>query len=280
LAIFGPTVRSASLPLVFYKHSPEIGRRWLELWARKTQPDLILCNSEFTAASSSQLFPGVHTETVYCPVSSSTFEDLNKGKGEIRTRMQVPEHVTVIIQVSRMDSAKGHSLHLEALSLLKDTPDWVCWQIGGAQSPTEVRYLGELKRVAAQLGISERVRFLDHRTDVRRLLAEADIFCQPNTRPEPFGIVFIEALYAQLPVITTNIGGAREIVDDSCGVLVPDGDASSIAAALRRLIQNPDERKRLGTAGPARAQFLCDPAKQLAQYHQALGFAVHPRQAN
>ena len=61
-------------------------------------------------------------------------------------------------------------------------------------------------------------------TDVPRLLAAADIHCQPNISPEPFGIAFIEALAAGLPVVTSAIGGAIEIVDDTCGRLVPASD--------------------------------------------------------
>jgi glycosyltransferase involved in cell wall biosynthesis len=49
------------------------------------------------------------------------------------------------------------------------------------------------------------------RSDVARLLAAADIHCQPNIGPEPFGITFIEALYAGLPLVTTSIGGAIEM---------------------------------------------------------------------
>ena len=56
----------------------------------------------------------------------------------------------------------------------------------------------------------------------------ADIHCQPNTAPEPFGLVFVEALYAGLPVVTTALGGALEILTDACGVLVPAGDAPAL----------------------------------------------------
>ena len=87
----------------------------------------------------------------------------------------------------------------------------------------------------------------------RRCWPSADIHCQPNTGPEPFGIAFVEALYAGLPVVTTRLGGALEIVNETCGVLVPPGDAGALAAALRRLIADPAERSRLGRAGPARA---------------------------
>src|SRR5207302_1246255 len=102
------------------------------------------------------------------------------------------------------------------------------------------------------------------------LLAAADIHCQPNTGPEPFGITFIEALYAGLPVVTTGIGGALEIVDGSCGILVEPGDPAALAAALGRLIEDRDLRARLGAAGPARAAALCEPRAQLQTLAHAL----------
>jgi glycosyltransferase involved in cell wall biosynthesis len=99
--------------------------------------------------------------------------------------------------------------------------------------------------------------------DVARLLAAADIHCQPNTGPEPFGITFIEALYAGLPVVTTAIGGALEIVDGSCGIMIELNDPAALAEALGRLIEDRELRTRLGAAGPARATALCEPRAQL-----------------
>ena len=94
-----------------------------------------------------------------------------------------------------------------------------------------------------------------------RLLAAADIHCQPNTAPEPFGLAFVEALHAGLPVVTSDLGGAREIVHARCGVLVRAGDVAALGAALQALI---DDRR---AAAPARGRRpgprarLCDPAR-------------------
>ena len=273
-AIFGATARAASVPLVFYLHAPADGRGWLERWARRTLPDAVLSNSQFTAATLSQLYPRARAETVYCPVAPPPSGYSKTGAEDLRAELQTPPDATVIIQVSRMEAWKGHALHLEALSKLKDLPGWVCWQVGGAQQPGEEKYLQELKGLADSLGIGERVRFLGERSDVSRLLAAADIFCQPNTDPEPFGIVFIEALHARLPIVAAALGGALEIVDETCGVLVPPADVHALAEALRRLIQERALRVHLGAAGPARAEALCDPAAQLARFYEALNGVV------
>ena len=86
----------------------------------------------------------------------------------------------------------------------------------------------------------------------------------------PANRAFIEALLARLPVVTTVIGGATEIVDDSCGILVQADNAHELAASLRRLIQDRTLRARMGTAGAARAGKLCDPETQMRHLYKVL----------
>ena len=94
-------------------------------------------------------------------------------------------------------------------------------------------------------------------------MAAADIFCQPNEKPEPFGLVFIEALYSAIPVVSTAIGGgASEIVDDTCGILTL-ANPGAVADAELALIRDPALRQRLGSAGKFRASALCDPETQI-----------------
>jgi glycosyltransferase involved in cell wall biosynthesis len=260
LAIFGTVARSHRIPLVFWCHGFVTGRHWLEMWARQTVPALVICNSRATEISVKRLFPQVPSQVIYAPVSSS-----------VPSLPRDPERKpVVIIQVSRMESWKGQSLLLEALATLLNVPDWVCWIVGGAQTKRESEYEDRLHRAAARLGFGERVEFLGARDDVEDLLVQADIFCQPNLSPEPSGIVFIEALQAKLPVVTSRLGGAAEIVNERCGILVPPSDAASLADALRCLITNPGKRMELGAAGPERAQSLCDPSRQLSKLREVM----------
>ncbi|MCA1594269.1 MAG: glycosyltransferase [Acidobacteria bacterium] len=268
-AVFAHALRAARLPLVCWMHAPADGRHWLERWARRTPPDLVVCNSHFTAAAAPRLYPHARVEVVYCPVAltCATAHAREVERAAVRAELETDDSDAVVIQVSRMESLKGHAQHLEALSLLRDVQGWTCWMVGGAQRPVEVAYLDELKRQAARLGVADRVRFAGARADVPRLLASADIYCQPNSNPEGFGLTFVEAMSASLPVVTTDIGGAREIVNDSCGMLLPVGDTPALAEALRRLIESASERETLGARGRQRAQELCDPATQLNRLH-------------
>jgi glycosyltransferase involved in cell wall biosynthesis len=269
-AIFGPVARSAGVPEVFWMHDAA-RRHWLERWAGRVRPDLVICNSSFTASTLPNIYPGLPAKVIHCPVGAPDAGDVSGVRAEFDTSREA----VVIIQTSRMEEWKGHTLHLKALANLRDIPNWVCWIVGGAQRPSEVRYLEKLKLMVAEAGIAERVRFIGQRSDVARLLAAADLFCQPNTGPEPFGIAFIEALYAGLPVVTSAIGGAREIVDDTCGMLVKEGDVAALSAALRNLMRDPDTRARLGAHGPARARALCDPAQQMQRLALTLSTVAH-----
>jgi glycosyltransferase involved in cell wall biosynthesis len=267
--IFGPTVRRAGTPLVFWAHNMVDGRHWLERWARQTKPQLIVCNSRFTERTLSTLYPGVKTEVVYNPVASPG--SVEPGTREaVRGELDTAAEAVVIVQVSRLEEWKGHRTLLNGLGLLRDVPGWTCWIVGGAQRAREAPYLDSLKSLVTELQIGDRIRFVGQRTDVPRLLAAADVFCQPNSGPEPFGIVFVEALYAGLPVVATPIGGVQEIVDGSCGRLVPSADVGALRDALAELIGCSRMRQRLGSRGPARAGGLCDPKQQLLRMQKVL----------
>jgi glycosyltransferase involved in cell wall biosynthesis len=271
-AIFGPAARALGLPLSFWLHDPPgESLHWLERWARRTRPDVVVCNSAYTRARLPRLYPGARGEVVYCPVSPPEAPSTPAERDAVRATFGVAPDGVVILQVGRWAPHKGHLLHLQALSRLRHLDGWVCWQVGAPQGPAEERYFREIQGAAACLGLAERVRFLGWQPDVRRVLAAADVYCQPNTLPEPFGIALVEALLARLPVVTTALGGPPEFIPETCGTLVAPGDADGLAAALAELIRRPDLRRRLGAAGPDRAGALCDPARQLGRLAEVLG---------
>ncbi|MBI3758935.1 MAG: glycosyltransferase [Deltaproteobacteria bacterium] len=257
-AVFAPTVKRCALPLVFWMHNPANQLHWVEWLASWTRPDLVICNSLFTASTLPRLFARMAAEVLYCPVEIPQTPIDADVRTALRDEFATSHDAVVIVQVGRMEAGKGHALLIEALAKQGD-PNWTCWQVGGAQQPHEVEYVEGLKRQAADLKIEDRVKFVGPRADVARVLQAADIYCQPNTLPDAFGISFIEALGARLPVVTTAMGGAIEIVDESCGILTGPNDVEELADAISLLIDDAEVRGRLGAAGPARASALSDP---------------------
>lgn len=268
--VFAPAVRKAGCRLVNAVHDHLSHPTWIDRWAARTPPDVVVANSRFTAEPAGKLFRGCPVEVVYLPVSAPDVGDAAAVRREIRESFGTPPGVVVILQASRLESWKGQVVHLEALARLKDVPGWEAWFAGGAQKSGEAELLADLRSRVARAGIAGRVRFLGQRSDVPRLAAAADVYCQPNTGPEPFGLVFVEALYAGLPVVTSGFGGAVEIIDETCGLLTPPGDAAAVADALRSLIADPARRRALGAVGPPRACELCDPARSLARLAAAV----------
>jgi glycosyltransferase involved in cell wall biosynthesis len=268
-AVFGPQVRRAGVPLVLWAHDAMTGRHWTERLARRVPPDLVVANSKFTGSTVDTMYAGVPVSVVYAPVERPAPVSA-ADRQRLRTALRTGANDVVLIQASRSEAWKGHALLIEALAELAPVPGWIWWQVGGAQRPAEAAFLQSIRQEAEQAGIGDRVRWLGQREDVAQLLASADIYCQMNSRPEPFGVVFVEALWAGLPVVTTAFGGAREIVDRSCGILVPPGDTMGLVQALRTLILDRHHRLALASAGPARATTLCDPTTQVRQLCAAL----------
>ena len=269
-ALFGSVARAARVPVAMWQHMASNGRHWLEQWARYAGPELVICTSHFAARAFSGVFSTFPVEVVHCPVAAPSISYSQSDRDRVRSELTTAADSVVIIHTGRMQEWKGQRLLLQAASIIKSNSQWTIWLVGGAQRESEQHYLNSLRATATELGIEDRIRFAGNRDDVDRLLAASDIHCQPNISPEPFGIAFIEALYAGLPVVTTQLGGAIEIVNDSCGVTVAPNNTVALAAALGRLVGDDRERRRLGNAGPARARELCDPQQQMNLLRRAL----------
>ena len=145
---------------------------------------------------------------------------------------------------------KGHEVFLQALADLLQFP--VRGYVIGAPV---YRTLGsqfsfeELKRAATSLRLDARVGFPGFVDDRAACLRSLDIVVHASTAPEPFGLVVAEAMAAGRALITSGIGGAGELVRPGIDALTHrPGDAKSLADAIRRLIEDPALRGRLGGA--------------------------------
>jgi glycosyltransferase involved in cell wall biosynthesis len=258
-----PVLRRAAIPTILWVHDRLSGGTWSERWAALTRPAAIISNSHYTAASISPVFPDLCPAVVYAPVPAPS-RITAAERQRIRVTLGVPDTSTCVLLIAaRLERWKGH---FELLGALAEVPgDWRLWIAGAPQKGGEADYEHVLRSRCTARGFADRVQFLGERRDVPALLQAADVHCQPNTAPEPFGLAFVEALYAELPVVTMDMGGAAEILTRECGVLVQPGDRGALRTALRRLIEDPAARRLLGAAGPRRARALCDPARQLTQ---------------
>ena len=267
--LFGPVLRRYRIPLVVWIHGVNGDKLWLEKLAQRQRPIHVLTASRHLSETVRAWYPDVPRSVIGIPVVAPVRLSV-EGRALIRRELgALPEDAVVIISC-RLDSWKGHEFLFRALAEVRSGNQWKQWVVGGGQEPGDANRRCLLELLVHELGLADRIRFLGHRDDVWKLLQAADIHCQPNSGPEPFGIAFVEALYAEIPVISTSIGGALEIVTSDCGILVPPRDSVALASALTCLIENLELRRSLGSAGPSRARLLCDPDRQVADIERVL----------
>jgi glycosyltransferase involved in cell wall biosynthesis len=139
----------------------------------------------------------------------------------------------VVLALARLDWQKGIEHLVRAAPFVPDAR----FRIAGEGPDRKA-----LEELAAAHGVDDRVTFLGHRTDVPELLAQADVFVLPSIL-EGLPVSIVEAMAAGTPVIATDIEGTNEIVRDGVtGLLVPPGDAASLAAAIRRMLSDESLR--------------------------------------
>jgi glycosyltransferase involved in cell wall biosynthesis len=268
--IFGSVVHKSGLPYVAYFHGPRDGG-WPEYLARRHRPQLVIAPSRHTLDSVQPLFPGVPGEVLHYPLPAHVTETAELSAEQrlaIRAGLGARPEDVVILQASRIEPWKGPDLVLRALGRLTGLPNWRFWLAGGAQRKQELSYFDELKRIAVEAGIGNRVEFLGQRSDVSVLMRAADLYCQGNRGPEGFGLSFLEAGYCGLPIVTSALGGAAELIDPSTGNLVAPEKVEDLAEALRALVTDADRRKAIGDRAKAKAIEMCHATKQMRQLSQ------------
>jgi glycosyltransferase involved in cell wall biosynthesis len=153
-----------------------------------------------------------------------------------------------VVVVANLRTEKGHDVLLNAsVDVLRRHPDARFEIVGGGPR------LHPLLARAESLGVLHAFTFLGHRDDVPARMADGDIFVLPS-RSEAFPNAVVEAMAGGLPVIASGVGGILELIDDGAtGLLVPPGDAPSLADRLCRLMDHPSLASRLGNAARAEA---------------------------
>ena len=167
------------------------------------------------------------------PTSDGTRDELTGGTS-----------APVALTVARLHQQKGHRFLLEAAVHI---PDAVFVLAGDGPERQS------LEREARVLGVSDRVRFLGHRTDIPGLLMSCDVLVLPSLC-EGLPLVVLEAMAAGKPVVATSILGTNEaVVDGETGFLVAPSNSAALAAAIQRVIQDDGLARRLGANGRVRA---------------------------
>jgi glycosyltransferase involved in cell wall biosynthesis len=172
---------------------------------------------------------------------------------DVRGALGLPPGARVITLLSRLTRLKGAEYFLEAAALIARRFEDVRFLVVGDGPPVAgTNYRTTLEHYAALLGITDRVVFTGLRADVRLLLRESTVSVLPSLS-EGLSNVLLESMAAGIPVVATRVGGNPEAVEDGVsGILVPSRDALALAAALERLLDDPELAARMGRAGRER----------------------------
>ena len=165
--------------------------------------------------------------------------------------LALPENAFVYLNVGRLDPQKNQRLLLRAFAgVIRAQPTAYLVIVG--VGPLEA----ELRRLASDLGIGNRVLFAGRRSDIADLLSLADVFVFPSLF-EGLGVALIEAMFAGLPCIVSDIEVFREfVVDDKNALEVSQYSADEMTAAMLRLRSDEQLRTRLGFEARATAERL------------------------
>ena len=248
-----PVARLAGVRRVVHtRHGqrPRLTRRQMLLVRMASRlTDHFVCVSRDTARLSvEQGVPASRVRTIWNGIDPGRFSYTGPRTGE------------PIVTVARLSPEKGVEGLLRAAALaLRECPS-LRFEIAG-----EGPCLPELKRLALQLGVSDRVQFLGQVRDVPGLLARASMFVLPS-ESEGVALTLLEAMAKGLPVAATRVGGNCEVVvDGETGLLVPAGDAGALASAMLRL-RDPGTALAMGQAGRRRVERFFDVRRMVAAY--------------
>ena len=193
----------------------------------------------------------------------------------LRSNLEIPEGAQIVGIVAGLRRWKAHDMFLKAAAtVLTDAPN-TFFVIAG-DGPERSR----LEEMAQCLGIQERTRFLGTVDNVPTLLRAFDLSALSSNH-EALPITLLEAMAAARPVVATDVGSVCEIVEDGVnGLLVLSGDTDQFAAAMLRILKNPDLARRFGEAGRKTVEEKFTVERMVRRYETLFTeWASSPRQA-
>ncbi len=179
-------------------------------------------------------------------IDTAKFEPNEMVRKRLRNELGINE-CFVWLAVGRFEEAKDYPNMLQAFSRVVAKKSDVILLLVGQGSLME-----EARGLADELDLTDKVRFLGLRRDVPDLMNAADAFVL-SSRWEGFGLVVAEAMACELPVVATDCGGPREILDGgTLGFLVPPAESEALALAMEKMMALSDEERfEMGKAGRA-----------------------------
>jgi D-inositol-3-phosphate glycosyltransferase len=175
------------------------------------------------------------------------------NQGQEKEYFHLPKEILVVGMIGRLDRKKGQETFLRAIPEILKYNQNVLFVLVGEETRGEDGYKNKLMELCKKLKIENYVRFLPFTDEVPRFLAAIDVFVMPSDA-ETFGLVVIEAMAMEKPVIATNAGGVPELIHDGKdGLLISPRDSNALSAAVRKILDDFFLRQTLSTAAREKA---------------------------
>jgi glycosyltransferase involved in cell wall biosynthesis len=130
----------------------------------------------------------------------------------------------------------------------------------------------EYESLLRSLGLEQQVQLLGMRRDIPELLGTLDAFVFAATPDEGLGVALLEAMAAGVPIVATDVGACREVLDyGRLGKLVPPRDPEALAAAIEAVLQSPEQTQKQTTRGRTKVQSLFSIDAMARSYARCLG---------
>jgi L-malate glycosyltransferase len=203
-------------------------------------------------------FPADKVGVIYNGIEAGPPPDAS-ARQRMRELLSIPDDMLVAATVARLDPVKDLGTLIHAMAQQPRPARLLLLVIGDGSER------GALEALTRETGADAAVRFLGHREDARDLLAGCDLYVNSSIS-EGISLTILEAMAARLAVVATRAGGTPEILDETCGRLVPLRDPAALGAAIATLGADATLRAELGRAARARveARFTLD--RMVAQY--------------
>jgi glycosyltransferase involved in cell wall biosynthesis len=175
---------------------------------------------------------------------------------EVRAELGVPEGARLVGMVGNIRALKGQDVVVRALGSLRDRfPEVACVFVGDVspRSLPDRVYREELDKLIRSFGMVDRVVFTGYKAEVADYVNAFEILIQASREPEGFGIVVLEGMALQKPVVASKAGGTADIiVDGVSGLFHEPGNSDDLAGKLSLLLANEKLRESVGIAGHER----------------------------
>ena len=227
-------------------HSVTEGRRWTEIAYRVTDSigDLttIICNAAAERYVHVGSVPSERLKVVVNGLPVEQFRPDVNSRAQIRRQLGIREEF-VWLAVGRFEPPKDYANLINAIAQVRSSRSLLLIAGDGPLRP-------DIEKLASDLKVSDRIRFLGIRKDISALMGAADGYVMSSAW-EGLPMVLLEAAASGLPIVATNVGGNAEVVRDGVsGYLVPPSDPQMLALTLKKMeLMSPLVRTSMGLAG-------------------------------